>query len=100
MLIGYAVEARSIGGKILKEVIGDMESVHKVQRHGSVLLPHRLKWIGVVAVVALLAGYLGTSFIDDKHFFSKSWIFKKNSVPVQAETPIQPKVGKFQNLLS
>jgi type II secretory pathway predicted ATPase ExeA len=91
MLIGYAVEARSIGGKIIKEVIGDMESVHKVQRHGQAFLPHRLRWIGVVAVVALLAGYLGTSFIDGKHFFSKSWIFRKNSVPVQTEISIQPK---------
>lgn len=91
MLIGYAVEARSIGGKIIKEVIEDMESVHKVQRHGPVFLPHRLKWIGAAAVAALLIVYLGTSLFDGKHFFAKGWIFRKDSIPVRIEMPMQPK---------
>jgi len=91
MLIGYAVEARSIGGKILKEVIGDMESIHKVQRHGPVFLSHRLKWIGAVAIAALLVVYLGTNLFDGKHFFSKNGVSRENPAPVQPETPIQPK---------
>ncbi len=91
MLIGYAVEAPSIGGKIIKEVIGDMESVHKVQRHGPVFF-QRLKWIGAAAVAAFLILYLGTSLFDGKHHFSKSWVFRKNSVPVRIEIPIQPPI--------
>ena len=89
MLIGYAVGARSIGGKIIREVIGDMESVYKVQRNDPVFHSHRLRWFGALAVAALLIVYPGTSLFNDKHFFSEGWIFRKDSVPVRKETPIQ-----------
>ena len=88
MLIGYAVEARSIGGKIIREVIGDMESVYRVQMHGPVFLHRRLKWIGAVAVAVLLMVYPETNLFNGKPFFVKSRIFRKDSVPAQTKTPI------------
>jgi general secretion pathway protein A len=103
MLIGYAVEARSIGGKILKEVIGDMESVHKLKRNGPVLLSHRLRWISAVAITALLIVYLGIYIFDGKHFFLKNWIFRKDSDSVRTETPTQPQnslVGQNRELVA
>ena len=91
LLIGYAVEARSIGGKIIKEVIGDMESVNKVKRHGALFFLHRIKWIGVAVAAALLIVYLGAGLINGGRFFSKNWIFWKDSHPTQTVTPAQSK---------
>lgn len=93
MLIGYAVAARSIGGKIIKEVISDMESVHNVKRHGPVFPIHRLKWIGAVAVAALLVVYLGICLLDGMHFSSKDGISTKYPVPARPETPVQAEKG-------
>ena len=103
LLIGYAVESRSIGGKILKEVIADMESVHTVQRHGRAFIFHRLRWIGAVAIAALLIliVYSGINPFNGEHFFSKTWISKKDSAPALTRIPIQPQnrlVGQSKEL--
>lgn len=53
LLIGYAVEKRSINAKIIKEVIQDMESADRLQESRA-RLPSKLKWAGAAAVSALL----------------------------------------------
>ena len=91
MLIGYAVEARSIGQPIIKEVIKDMESVRMAQRWEGVFFLHRRGWVVGILVIVCLAVYLGLIHTDVRHFFSKKETLWKDSVTGQGETSIGPK---------
>ena len=93
MLIGYAIEARSIDSKIIMEVIGDMQSVHRFQTHDLRLLFHRFKWIGAAVVAVPLVVYLTAGIIPDKHSPSKNRAVEKGSVAVQSKKRIQPKIA-------
>ena len=91
LLIGFAVEARSIGPKIIKEVIQDMESGYRYKSSGSNLFFHRLKWLGAATIAALLIGYLVVDFRTDTPLNLKNWLFKRDFVSNQtnASTPEQ-----------
>ncbi|HHE65319.1 MAG TPA: hypothetical protein ENL09_04780, partial [Bacteroidetes bacterium] len=54
MLIGYALEADTIGRKIIKEVIKDMESGHRHKKPEIKIYISRFKWLGAVVSAALL----------------------------------------------
>jgi len=63
MLIGYALEADTIGPKIIKEVIKDMESGHRHKKPEIKIYISRFKWLGAtvsaVLLVILLTRYAG-----------------------------------------
>ncbi len=90
MLIGYAVETRSIGGKILKEVIGDMDSVHKAKPYGPSLFLRRIKWIGLAAVAVLFTVYLAVNFISRERFSSEILVVRKDSFQIKKEITPPP----------
>lgn len=54
MLIGYALEADTIGRKIIKEVIKDMESGHRHKKPEIKIYISRFKWLGATVSAALL----------------------------------------------
>lgn len=54
LLIGYATEARTIGAKIIKEVIKDMESRHSLPWHRPISGFFMTRWAGAAAGICLL----------------------------------------------
>jgi type II secretory pathway predicted ATPase ExeA len=88
LVIGYALEARTIGLKIIKEVINDMEAGQKYKKYGANLLFRKFKWLGVVPTAVLLIAYLATNFIDNPLELPKR-LFRNSVVSSQPETVSQ-----------
>ncbi|HDZ89503.1 MAG TPA: AAA family ATPase [Deltaproteobacteria bacterium] len=69
LLIGYAVEARSIGSKVVREVINDMNAVYEQQEGRSVSLLHRWRWSITWVGIALLIALTVATLTVDRRFF-------------------------------
>lgn len=96
MLIGYALEADTIGRKIIKEVIKDMESGHRHKKPEITIYISRLKWLGATVSAALLVILL-TRYEGNKTYYQqelepvkKSFSSNKNdsTMPLEAEVTI------------
>ncbi len=91
MLIGYALEADTIGPQIIKEVIKDMESGHRHKKLEIKIYINRFKWLGATVSAALLVILL-TRYAVNKTYYQqelepvkKSFSSNKNdsSMPLQ-----------------
>ena len=96
MLIGYALEADTIGRKIIKEVIKDMESGHRHKKPEIKIYISRFKWLGATVSAALLVILL-TRYAGNKTYYQqelepvkKSFSSNKNdsTMPLEAEVTI------------
>ena len=96
MLIGYALEADTIGRKIIKEVIKDMESGHRHKKPEIKIYISRFKWLGATVsaalLVILLTRYAGnkTYYQQELELVKKSFVSNKNdsTMPLEAEVTI------------
>ncbi|MBC2695755.1 MAG: AAA family ATPase [Desulfobacteraceae bacterium] len=92
MLIGYALEADTIGPKIIKEVIKDMEPWHRHKKPEIKIYISRFKWLGATVSAALLVILL-TRYAGNKTYYQqelepvkKSFSSNKNdsTMPLQS----------------
>lgn len=70
MLIGYALEADTIGPKIIKEVIKDMASGHRHKKPEIKIYINRFKWLGATVSAALLVILL-TRYAGNKTYYQQ-----------------------------
>jgi len=87
LLIGYAIEARSIHPKIIREVIQDMESVDSLEKNWAHSF-FRLKWMGAVCVLILLGiGYMIWELPTRNTASLNTAISKRGPIPAQKHLP-------------
>ena len=70
MLIGFALEADTIGPQIIKEVIKDMESGHRHKKPEIKIYINRFKWVGATVSAALLVILL-TRYSGNKTYYQQ-----------------------------
>jgi general secretion pathway protein A len=73
LLIGYAVEAHSIGSRVVKEVINDMNAVYEQQETRSISFLHKWRWPVTWATLVLLITVIGAMLALDRSFFPRDW---------------------------
>jgi len=78
LLIGFAVQTRSIGKKIVREVIEDMERRPKRSKLGTILTP--MKWIGAGALILISITYITTHFNLIDPLLGEKQIKKQTSI--------------------
>jgi len=73
LLIGYAVEARSIGIGVVKEVINDMNVVYKPEKTRSIFFFHEWRWPITLTTAALLIILVVAILVFNRSFFTRDW---------------------------
>ena len=88
LLIGYATEARTIGAKIIKEVIKDMESGYSLPWYGPISAFFMPRWTGAAAGICLLT-------------LSAAWFLMANpSEPLREPDPAKIKAKSREEVIT
>ena len=96
MLIGYALEADTIGRKIIKEVIKDMESGHRHKKPEIKIYISRFKWLGATVSAALLVILL-TRYAGNKTYYQQELEPVKKSFSSNKNNSTMPLQGVLNN---
>ncbi|MFH1630143.1 MAG: AAA family ATPase, partial [Pseudomonadota bacterium] len=86
LLIGYAVEARSIGSRVVKEAINDMNTVYKPEKTRSTFFFHEWRWPTTLTTAALLIILVAAILVFNRSFFTRDWGPRNEPVFDRTET--------------